>query len=98
MQSRLEGGSHRGTQGLRHRLLRPPGGFEGFRHVGVAVDPYGQAPAEGPKLRELGFDLTDFRTVRAIVTVSEVAHGLLATDSLSRARRRFMADDRADSG
>ena len=37
-------------------LLRQSGGFEGFRHVGVAVEPYGQAPAEGPKLRELGFD------------------------------------------
>ena len=57
----------------------------------------GQRREQDQWLRDHGVDLTDFRTVRAIVTASEVAHGLLATDSLSRARRRFTVDARADS-
>ena len=58
----------------------------------------GSARERDQWLRDHGVDLTDSRTVRAVVTASEVAHGLLATDSLSRARRRFTVDDRADSG
>lgn len=41
-------------------------------------------------LREHGVDVGDFRAVRAILTASELAHGLFASDALSRARRRSL--------
>ena len=70
-----------GGKRLRHRLLREPGGFEGFRPAPIQADTHYLAVPQGEHLTQLPLD--GGPTDAAVAALSEQDHNVVASVGIS---------------